>query len=90
MSNKELIVKFNESIVIKSWTYAKLNDKEKENWKETIFHSPMVEKALKGTECQKYHILNTIYHAFLKGCGYDNFNWRCSEEEKEIMLYERQ
>jgi hypothetical protein len=85
MSNREIIEKFNNDIIIKSWTYEKLTNKEKENWKNTIFDSPMVEKALKGTEFQKFHILNTIYHAFLKGCGYDSFNWRCTEEEKEIM-----
>ena len=89
MSNKELIQKFNE-MTIKSWTYEKLTPEEKEQWKMTIFNNNMVEKALKGTESQKYHILHTIYKAFLMGCGYDNFNWRCSEEEKEIMLYERQ
>lgn len=90
MNNKELIEKFNNDIIIKSWTYEKLTNKEKEQWNNTIFDSPMVEKALKGRDFQKYHILNTIYHAFLMGCGYDNFNWRCTEEEKEIMSYERQ
>lgn len=89
MENKEIIEKFNE-MVVKSWTYDKLTPNEKENWNKVIFDNPMVENALKGREFQKYHILNTIYHSFIMGCGYDDFYWRCSEEEKEVFQNEKQ
>ena len=89
MSNKELIDKYNEKLVYNSWTYAKLTDFEKKQWEDTI-KGHCVTSSLKGREFQKWATLNAVYHAFLMGCGYDSFNWRCTEEEKEIMLYERQ
>lgn len=38
------------------------------------------EKALKGSYNHRWDILQIIYHSFLKGCGYTDFNWR--EKEK--------
>lgn len=75
MKNKELAVyDFNEMIK-KSWTYEKLTDNEKEKW-EMLLINVRTLTCLKGNYNTRWNILNAIYHSYLIGLGYTDFNWR--------------
>ena len=58
-----------------SWTYEKLTRQEKEQLYETFYHT-ITNEAVKGNYDTRWKILQAIYHSFLKGCGYNSFNWR--------------
>lgn len=67
-------------MIEKSWTYDKLTNTEINNLAEIFCNDVRLEKALKGNYNHRWDILQIVYGAFLKGCGYTDFNWR--EEEK--------
>ena len=77
MKNKESVIKEYLEMIKKSWTWAKLTDEEKECFENFLASHPMVEKAVKGNYKQRWNVLETIYYAFLLGCGYGNkVDWR--------------
>lgn len=60
------------TMIIKSWTWAKLTDKEKELCTECFKNA-----FLYGNYKQRWEILNNCYTSFLAGCGYENqCDWR--------------
>lgn len=70
MDKEKVIENFN-NMIIKSWTYEKLTEAQKKQWKNALDTTP-IKKAIKGTYKQRWDILNGIYTAFLYGCGYPN------------------
>ena len=75
MNEKEnTIIEFKKMIEA-SWTYAKMTDEEKEKWARVLESAPIYD-AVKGTWGQRWNILNGIYHAFLVGIGYTDWQWR--------------
>ena len=60
-------------MIVKSWTWAKLTDEEKNRFGEEINTQ---EKVIIGTYRQRWEILNALYSMFLEGCGYTGVNWR--------------
>lgn len=75
MKNKELAVYDFKEMTQNSWTYAKMTDKEKENWEMLLTHT-RVSTCLKGNYDSRWGILQAIYHTYLIGIGYTDFNWR--------------
>lgn len=69
-----VIVDFN-NMILESWTYAKMNREEKENWNK-VLTDIRTEKCLRGSYYARWDILQAIYHAYLIGLGYNSFNWR--------------
>ena len=65
-------------MIKKSWTWERLNQKERKQFMDafdTIVYSwgnSKYDKAIKGTYKDRWHILNAMYHMFLAGVGYDN------------------
>lgn len=65
----------------KSWTFEKMT-KEEQKRLYKVFNDIRTSNALKGTYHQRWEILQAIYHAYLIGIGYTDFNWR--EIERNI------
>ena len=61
--------------VVKSWTWAKLTDDEKNEFGEAL-NKEATQKIVSGTYRQRWETLNALYSMFLKGCGYSGCNWR--------------
>jgi hypothetical protein len=70
-----------ENMTKKSWSYERLTEEEKQEWKKTvdfiIFHSYG-----KGTYRTRWDLMQIAYMAFLNGCGYDGMNWREPNREE--------
>lgn len=75
MENKELALCDFREMIRNSWTYAKFTDDEKEKW-EMFLTNVRTLTCLKGNYSARWHILQAIYHAYLIGLGYTDFNWR--------------
>lgn len=69
-----VIIDFN-NMILESWTYAKMNNEEKENWNKVLTDIRLKE-CLRGSYYARWDILQAIYHTYLIGLGYTNFNWR--------------
>ena len=63
------------SLIIASWTWARLADEERNRAMDAI-----EETKLSGTYDQRWATLNSVYNAFLLGVGYDGCNWREPED----------
>lgn len=72
---KENAIKDYLEMVKKSWTYKKLTIKEKENFYKCIEWADRG-NCIKGNYHTRWNILHAIYHSFLIGIGYTDFNWR--------------
>lgn len=68
------------TMIEKSWTYEKMTKEEKERLYETFNHN-ITADALKGNYDIRWKILQAIYYSFLKGLGYNNFNWRDENDD---------
>ena len=78
--NKDNAILDFQEMINHSWTWAKLTKEEKAQWfdgLETITH--WTNKAVKGTYQDRWNMLQALYHIFLNGVGYTNWNWRESE-----------
>lgn len=65
-------------MIRKSWTWAKLSTKEREQ-----FTKVAVDAVLKGDYLARWQILNNMYSAFLSALDYEPINWRETAEERE-------
>ena len=63
-----------------SWTYQKMTKEEKERL-INVLNDVRTQEALKGACYYRWHILQSIYHAYLIGIGYDSFNWRDENDD---------
>lgn len=83
--NKEMVLSDFIVMIKNSWTYDKMTYKEKDRLLEML-DSHMTRKALKGTYDNRWSVLQAIYHAYLIGIGYDNFNWREDNKEEKASF----
>ena len=63
------------SMIIKSWTWAKLTNEEKNRFGDEV-NKEITRKVVVGSYRQRWEILNALYSMFLEGCGYNGMNWR--------------
>ena len=75
MEEKEKTFKKWYDMIKKSWTYEKFTEEEKAHL-ENVLTSVQVKNILKGTEKQRWNILQAIYYSYLIGLGYDSPTWR--------------
>lgn len=68
-----------QTVIKKSWTWDKLTEEERQR-----FINMDVFDNIKGNDKTRIEWLNTIYHAFLIGIGYEPIGWR---EEDIIPLF---
>ena len=47
-----------------------------------VLNDVRTQEALKGTYYNRWHILQAIYHSYLIGIGYTDFNWRDKNDSK--------
>lgn len=69
-----IVDEYIETVIKHSWTWNRLTVKERQ-----AFLSLGVFDKIKGNNNQRIEQLNSIYIAFLAGCGYDSFKWREDE-----------
>ena len=62
-------------MIIKSWTWAKLTNDERNKFGDEL-NKEATKKIISGTYKQRWEILNALYSMFLEGCGYNGVNWR--------------
>lgn len=62
-------------MIVKSWTWAKLTNDERNKFGGEL-NKETTKKVISGTYKQRWEILNALYSMFLEGCGYDGGNWR--------------
>ena len=79
MKEKEKALNNFIEMIQNSWTYGKMTKEEKDKLLE-LFNHTITKKALKGSYSKRWEILQAVYYSYLIGIGYDNFNWRESEE----------
>jgi len=71
---KNCFIEYCEAIQ-KSWTFGKMTESERKTCLETLCWAN-TQGMIKGNYVARYQIMNAIYHAFLMGLGYTDFNWR--------------
>ena len=70
-----------EKLVYPSWTWAKLNQEEKDRFNSAMIS--MIEYTkIQGTLIQRKTIITNLYHMFLVGLGYTGWEWRESTEQE--------
>ena len=62
-------------MIIKSWTWAKLTNDERNKFGDEL-NKETTKKIISGTYKQRWEILNALYSMFLEGCGYNGRSWR--------------
>ena len=62
-------------MIVKSWTWAKLTNDERNKFGDEL-NKETTKKIISGTYRQRCEILNALYSMFLDGCGYNGVNWR--------------
>ena len=62
-------------MIVKSWTWAKLTNDERNKFGDEL-NKEATKKIISGTYKQRWEILNALYSMFLEGCGYNGVNWR--------------
>lgn len=78
--NKDNVFTDYLEMIKKSWTYDRMTQEEKDKIHYILLDYRTTEN-IKGTYQQRWQALNALYHAFLIGIGYDNFDWRGGKNE---------
>lgn len=76
--NKDNVIYDFQNMIADSWTYDKMIFEERLRWLDVLY-SNSTQSSLKGTYKARWDILNAIYHSYLMGLGYTDFNWRDEE-----------
>lgn len=71
---------FLDNTIYKSWTWEKLTPNEKNKFNNAV-EFLLDQKIVIGTKLQQESIIQGVYHAFLAGVGYTDFNWREEDED---------
>ena len=75
MKDKNLAKQDYLEMISKSWTWARLTEKEREQFKGLLEH-PCSAAVIKGNSKQRWEACEALYHTFLEGLGYDPLEWR--------------
>ena len=75
MKDKELAKQEYLEMIKKSWTWAKLTEKEKDRFL-LLLDNPCSTTVIKGDYDQRWDACEALYHTFLVGLDYDPLNWR--------------
>lgn len=85
MKDKELAKQEYLEMIKKSWTWAKLTEKEKDRFL-SLLDNPCSTTIIKGDYDQRWDACEALYHFYLLGLDYDPLNWR--ENYLETTHYE--
>ena len=75
MKDKNNVIDDYNKMIVNSWTYEKMTHEERDRWYDILRHIKIT-KCLRGNYDSRWDILNAIYHSYLIGIGYTNFDWR--------------
>lgn len=79
MKNKNNVFNDFYSMIEKSWTWERLSTYERQR-----FYDSINKDDIKGTYEQRWLTLNSCYHSYLIGLGYEPIGWR---ETKEVPQF---
>ena len=71
-------------MIKKSWTWARLTQKEQERFEKEI--KDFSRWTLKGTYKQRWSVLNGVYSVFLGALDYKPLGWRDPEKKEEGLF----
>lgn len=80
MDKENAVYNYFNTVIVKSWTWERLTDDEKERFKTCIDFS-----RIKGNQLQRVEVLNMVYSAFLHGVGYTPTGWRETDPEAPLF-----
>lgn len=80
MDKENAVYNYFNTIIVKSWTWERLTDDEKERFKTCIDFI-----RIKGNQRQRVEVLNMVYSAFLHGVGYTPTGWRETDPEAPLF-----
>lgn len=80
MDKENTVYNYFNTVIVKSWTWERLTDDEKERFKTCIDFS-----RIKGSQRQRVEVLNMVYSAFLHGLGYTPTGWRETDPEAPLF-----
>lgn len=69
-----------ENIYKKSWTYARLTEKEQENIIALLYQTKLFSNTIKDMAYE----LERVYSAFMTALDYKPFGWREPQEEQKL------
>ena len=75
MKDKNLAKQEYLEMIKKSWTWAKLTEKEREKFSELLEH-PCSAIVIRGNYDQRWEACEALYHTYLEGLGYTPLEWR--------------
>ena len=75
MKNKKEAFLDARQVIINSWTWERLTDKEQNNF-INVLASSKASKIIKGNYKERYNIIMMLYDMFLEGTGYEPTGWR--------------
>lgn len=75
MKDKNLAKQEYLEMIKKSWTWAKLTEKEREKFSELLEH-PCSAVVIRGNYNQRWEACEALYHTYLEGLGYKPLDWR--------------
>ena len=79
---KEQAVHDYTQVILESWTYARLTEAERNTLSYVITEAER-QGIIRGSYDTRWDILQTIYDAFLAGCGYPTGHYTSWREEPE-------
>jgi len=82
LKQKENAIQDWTDMIKKSWTWARLTEKEKDTFIELLSH-PCSAVVIKGDYEQRWESCEALYHTYLEGLGYNPLNWRDDYQESE-------
>ena len=62
-------------MIKQSWTWARLTEKEREQFKGLLEH-PCSSVVIRGNYDQRWEACEALYHTYLEGLGYTPLEWR--------------
>lgn len=80
MDKENAVYNYFNTIIVKSGTWERLTDDERERFKTCIDFS-----RIKGNQRQRVEVLNMVYSAFLHGVGYTPTGWRETDPEAPLF-----
>lgn len=80
MDKENAVYNYFNTVIVKSWTWERLTDDEKERFKTCIDFS-----RIKGNQRQRVEVLNMVYSAFLHCVGYTPTGWRETDPEAPLF-----
>lgn len=79
--DKESAYKDFMDMIVKSWTWARLTEQERQTFLESMEHVVQYGNAITGSYMHRWHVMDSLYDVFIKALGYKPIGWRETETD---------